>query len=165
MTRVLMTIVGGLSLAASATSPTYPFAGSFSFPHAVAVMGYATKAACEADKGEWVDEGICSFQSEDSVTVLPGENGQFDVAVETVATNAHMCSFEGSARAEAPGRLVATADGDEWNDAKGDFEKATCELTVTYKNSANSVSVSTNGKCRSFCGARAVLAIENATRR
>ena len=136
--------------------------GIYSQPGQTFVIGYETQISCEGDNGNWdFESGMCLFDVEDSVQVQ-GSKSSLSVVVETVGSNAHSCQFESETAERLPtGEVLAKApgsswDGDEWKDG-------ICEVRVSpLKN--NSVSVSSNSFCREYCGARAVLQIEKATR-
>ena len=141
--------------------------GQFSMAHKTAVYGYDTKKACEKDDGEWLTEDeICVFDASDDLTVTPSNQGA-NLIINTIGGNAHMCSFEGAATVKSANELISQVETEvyEYNSEtkQGEFVKAICEVTVTYKDS-DTASVSNNGKCQEFCGARAHLYIEDAKR-
>ncbi len=144
------------ALASAAVNP----AGHFARTHDVA-MHYSGKAACEADQGRWdgdEDGGFCIFTgAEDSVDVKAGEKG-LSVAIDTITTNGHTCSFESDSAVQSGNKIVAQAK------SEAGIDDGDCEVTVTYLDE-NTVSVDENGKCKSFCGARATLFINQAIRK
>lgn len=136
-------------------------AGTFSYPHQIAFFSYADQSACEGDQGKW-DDGLCFFDAEDTVEVAAAADGKFNVKVDTITTNAHMCSFEAEGVIQGNG-IVASAESEIWDGDKS--VPATCVVTTSYVD-GNTVNVTTNGEaCNYFCGANASLAIEGATRK
>jgi hypothetical protein len=137
--------------------------GEFSFEKQSYIVGYETEAEC-AEIGGQLSEGTCLFQTEDTVTVSEKE-GVFTVDVSTIGGNAHSCSFTEVATKMNNSTLVSAVQVDAFNYETGTWGKDICVLAVTYKD-ADTVSVTTNGKCRDFhCGMRAGLEIEKATRK
>lgn len=55
-----------------------------------------------------------------------------------------------------------TAEGETWDGDK--WIPATCEVTLTYAD-GDTVNVTNNGNCATFCGARANLEIKGAKRK
>lgn len=141
-------------------------AGTFNSDHEFAMMSYNTKAECEADQGKWEgnerDGTYCLFQGTDSAVVRK-KGDTYNVTISVITTNAHTCDFEADAKLNDAGQLVASAPSEEWNEEKGAIEPATCEVTLNYTE-ANSVDVTNNGKCTSFCGMRARLDFSGAKR-
>ena len=158
-----------LFLSASASANWFTGVGEFSYPHEIAMVGYADEAGCREDGGKWEDE-FCFFSVEDSVKVefTDAQAMEYYVTVDILSTNAHTCSFEGLAKWVGPLTLVASSETDDWqegeNGEEGKFVPVTCEVTVKYLD-GNRVNVSNNGKCSNFCGARAMLEIEEAKRK
>lgn len=87
----------------------------------------------------------------------------YEVAISTIGTNAHSCTFYGAAHPVSSTTLKAVAPATAVNPDTGEWEETTCEVTLKYKN--NKVSVEDNGKCREYCGARAHLFIDGAKRK
>lgn len=152
-----------VSAAAAASAAWFSGEGEFALPHQMVMMAYDSAEACEADQGQWSEDLGCVFDVEDSVMVKR-EADAYQVQVSTITTNAHMCEFEGKGRFTNTGELLATAESEEWDDDAQEWKPATCELTVSYVD-GDTVNVSDNGKCRSFCGMRATLDIAGAKRR
>lgn len=126
--------------------------GKFVDKHKIGMFGYKSAKECKKDGGKF-DGSICLFDSEDTVEVTKLENGNFQLAIEKVGTNAHICSFESEAVEANKVQLKAILNE----------ELANCELTVSYT-STDSLSIITNNQCNDFCGANMVLDIESATR-
>lgn len=142
--------------------------GNFAFAHQTFVVGYEDEKSCLEDQGEWDKEmEMCFFPVEDTVQVKKAVGG-FDIAVETVGSNAHMCGFEGPAQKTSDSTLLSSVKTEVWeeNAQTGQWESvpAVCEVTVTYRDE-NTVSVENNGKCQEFCGMRAWLSIDEAKRK
>lgn len=160
MKYVILTVAAISSIAyASAIN----YAGTFSEPVTIAMMGYENEQACLNDKGQWQDD-MCLFDTENTVVISPSIGG-YDVAVDTVHTNGHSCMFEGKVTKANGPNVTAATEVEEWNDEKQEFEPATCELNITYTQDGNSLSLGNNGKCQSLCGARGFLAIDKADRK
>lgn len=154
-------LLATLALSATAYASALNYAGKFSEVHDIMIVGYENEADCTSDNGKW-EQDMCLFETSDDVEV----NEAVDVlTVEIVGTNAHTCSYEGPIVSKTLNTLVSQVESDEWNETTGDFEKATCEVTATYSDNGNAVAIDNNGKCRSFCGARAHLQIGKALRR
>lgn len=160
MKKLALTAIAAVSVTAAAAT-YYELAGTFSNPHDIIMMNYADEASCTADQGEWVEDLGCSFAGEDTVEVSKDLN---TVSVETVTTNGHTCSVEATVKTIEPDMIIAETPSDEYNDTTGEFETVTCQLTVKYSDANETVAVSSNGKCQSFCGARAIPEIEDAKR-
>ncbi len=150
-----------LMLSASSALAVTPskMTGEFIEKHSIAMMMYQEEE-CKTAGGSW-DGEICIIDTEDSVKVTRA-GGKFGVAVDTVGNNAHSCSFAGKAERLNDKTLVSSVkseyfDGKEW-------KKGVCKVTVKYAND-NTVNVSTNGKCESFCGAHARLELSSAKRK
>jgi hypothetical protein len=154
-------ILALLVSAFSALANWIPAEGTFVLDHEIAMRNYENRTVCEEEGGAW-REGFCFFAAADQVVVkLSG--GAHRVTVNTTTTNGHTCEFSAPARWTARG-LLAKAESMEWDQEKDAYAPATCEVLVRYVD-ANQVNVSHNGRCRSFCGMRADLAIEGARRR
>jgi uncharacterized protein len=85
----------------------------------------------------------------DCLSLLPRADGDFDLSIESIQTNAHSCSVTGIVRADGQGlRLVAgsTAEG-------GDDE---CALRLVVEQGELRVE-DADATCRAWCGARARL--------
>lgn len=140
------------------------YSGYFSWEHEVILLGYENETSCTDDGGAWIEEGLCSFPGEDSVTV----GTDLHVSIETVTTNAHMCSFEAQGVLAGPNLLIVSAPATEYeyDEETGEYIEVpvTCVVDITYQN-GNQLSVMSNGKCSEFCGANAWLEIENAYRK
>lgn len=139
--------------------------GLFNYSHQIGMFGYENAEACKADDGEWdVDNGICFFNTADQVEVKLAAENTYNVKVDTVTTNAHTCTFEGTGKVlmgTDKFTILASTESEEWDGDK--FVPATCEVTLTYID-GDTVNVVNNGKCTSFCGARADLTIDEAKR-
>ena len=107
---------------------------------------------------------MCFFDTENTAKITI-QNNRLSVIVETVGSNAHMCLFESeSAESLSNGSILAKAESSIWNG--DDWEKETCEVLVSpIDGSTQSISISSNSYCQDFCGARAWLEIEKATRK
>lgn len=144
-----------------AFAATLDVTGRFQQDFFIAVVGYESAAKCSADQGRW-DEGYCWFPASNQVRIASTGTG-YNLSIETVATNAHTCEFSALAKRFPDGVLVASLPSEEYDPRSGGFVKATCEVTVSFAD-ADTVNVTNNGKCQSFCGARASLVVTGAKR-
>lgn len=138
-----------LSCASAFALTPAQMAGHFTNPKQVAMIGYKDAEACKADNGTWNDE-YCVFPGEDTVDVTL-KGGKFNLTIDVITTNAHSCSFDAAAK-RVGDKVVASTKVQDYQDGK--MVDAVCTVTVTYKNK-NAITVGTNGKCQTFCGARA----------
>lgn len=145
--------------------PVQKFSGEYEFHHKISMAGYTDQKSCDADKGEWSDRG-CLFQVADTVSVKQdAQNGAYSVEISTLASNAHLCSFEADAVVMNKNMLLATAIVDVYDNDSDKVSKEVCAVGIEYLD-YDTVSVQTNGKCRQYyCGARAGLEIDRAERR
>ncbi|MCO5142040.1 MAG: hypothetical protein M9962_03000 [Oligoflexia bacterium] len=141
--------------------------GTFSEPTQTFVVGYEDQASCDSDGGQWDTEmEMCFFDAENTVE-LKEENGKIKLLVDTIGSNAHSCSFEGEAVQTTASQFVSKVDSTEYDqDENGNWVEipVVCEVTVDFLDE-NSVTVDNNGKCREFCGMRAWLSVDKATRK
>lgn len=156
------------SFTATAQAGEINYVGQFSMPHKTVVFGYDDEKSCAADKGEWISEDqMCLFEVSDDVKVEQTSDGGLKMNVETIGGNAHSCGFEAAAVEKTTGLLIGSVETEIYryneNTKETEVEKAICEVSVSYKDS-DTVSVSNNGNCNEFCGARAQLYIDDAKR-
>lgn len=156
-----------LTCAVSVQATEINFAGNFSAPHKTFIFGYENKKSCLADKGEWsTEDEVCLFDVSDVVKVQTSAQGA-TASIETIGANAHTCGFEEPVIQKSANELLAQVETEvyEYNSEtkQGEFVKAICEVTITYKDS-DTVSVTNNGNCQEYCGARAFLHIDEAKR-
>ena len=134
--------------------------GDFLHPHVFSMPGYEDEASCQEGGGEWGTQG-CTFEDSDEISIkLVGTT--YQVEVSTVATSGHSCLFEGSAEYR-DGEIVATAEGEVWSADRSAPAPAACEVRLHFED-ADTVTVTNNGKCWSFCGGRATLDVWSAKR-
>lgn len=162
------------SLAAASWVPTYPM--SFSAPRKIPVFYYQNAEDCRADGGEWladekdseeeegIEAGMCFVDGGAHVDLTRDEKGQLNLSIGVVGTNAHTCDFEASAKMVSRTTYVAKAETEDYNIETEQLEAVTCEVTLTISKGGRQAAVSTNGKCRSFCGMRASLEFDEAQR-
>lgn len=137
------------------------YAGEFTYAHKIPMLSYSDRKTCEADDGTWQDN-FCVFDVEDSVVVQKTEKG-YSIEAMTVASNAHTCQFSGDAGLVNDDVIVASTIAEEFDEKKNDWQKTICTVAITYL-SLNEISLTTNEKCRTYCGMRANLYIQKATR-
>lgn len=153
-TKILLALIASIG--------TTAMAKTYSYKHTIGFMSYPDEAACKADGYRWEDE-ICLADTEDTVSVT--KKGKFyQVVVDTVTTNAHLCSFDAAnGKLVGKNKIVSSAPSTKYDYDKGTTSPSTCKVTVIF-NKDKSVSVKTNGfaKCQDFCGMNATLEIEKA---
>jgi hypothetical protein len=138
------------------------YVGTYSEKHDVVMMNYANRAACQKDKGQWI-QGLCHFDGSNEL-VVKVENDSYVMSVTTVTTNGHTCDFEAPAKLVS-GKLVAEdADGLGWDEVKNEMVTKTCVVTATFSPDGLSASVDENNNCRNSCGANALLSIGKAVK-
>jgi hypothetical protein len=133
--------------------------GKFQSKHQVLAQMYTSKAECVADNGHWLkSDEMCLFDtSDDAVVTKEGEN--FKLTVTTITSNLHMCEF--SAPAVLVGNiLVSEVSVDEYNSENGETTPETCIVSAELSNNGKTMSITTNQKCQSFCGANASLEVD-----
>lgn len=156
-------IVVGMLASLTAAAAWFSGEGRFANEHEFPIFGYDNAKDCSADGGRWDEEMGCLFTGEDSVEVKLLADHTYRVEIQTVTTNGHSCGFESANGVFQNGAIVATDLADEWDSEKQEMVPVTCEVAVSYVD-GNTVNVSHNGKCSTFCGARASLDIERAKR-
>lgn len=132
--------------------------GKFQNKHLVLAQMYTSKAECVADNGRWVkSDEMCFFEtSDDAVVTKEGDN--FKLTVSTITSNLHMCEF--SAPAVLVGNvLISEVPVDEYNSENGETTPETCIVSAELSNHGKTMSITTNQKCQSFCGANASLEV------
>ena len=139
------------------------FRGRFALNHEVGFMNYEDAAACSKDKMIWKD-GICVSSGDDSVEVS-APDGNLNVDIETVTTNAHTCSFSGKAKIVSYTQLLASSPAQVYDRSTRTFHDGTCEVTLTFTPNHNTVTTTTNGMCDDMCGMNATLEVEKAVRK
>jgi hypothetical protein len=129
--------------------------GKFSHPHQIAFLSYDSKAACEADKGNW-DGQYCIYDAEDTVAVTK-TGSTYKVAISTVTNNAHSCDFQGTGSLKAKNVIVASAP-------TGEAGKA-CSVRLTYAADGTLTTAAlSEDNCAYFCGMNARLDVSRAKR-
>lgn len=125
--------------------------GEFSAPKEVAFLAYTNEQACLSDNGKWRDE-VCIVESADTVVIKERKN-HYNLQIDTITTNAHMCGFEGK----------AVATGSHTLEARTIVEGEECTVKIIFLND-NTLDVSASDGCSAFCGMGATLNIEGAIR-
>jgi hypothetical protein len=155
MKILLLSLSFCLSLTAFATSPV----GKYTQKHKVLAMMNNTPTKCKRDGGVWdKKEKMCLVSTSDDAEVVAADDG-YSLHITTMATNYHSCEFEGSAIL-AGNKLISQVPSDEYNTITEQIESTTCILTAELTNAGKKMSITTNGKCRSFCGANGWLEVE-----
>jgi hypothetical protein len=128
-----------------------------------ALYYYQTQPDCEAAEGKWDEQGLCFFEEENKLN-LTLENGKVSsVEVMTWGGNGHSCSFESKNIYDVGSALKVVEAVEAYDFESGEMKPTLCE--VTLKKTEKGYSVDNNGKCNYFCGARAWLYIEEATKK
>lgn len=164
MKTVILVLLSALTLNLFATvhDSTADLLGNFEEPTMTFIIGYEDASACSNDNGDWDAEmEMCFFNTENTIEVSANANGLF-LSIATVGSNAHQCYFEGSVTKTTSSSLISEVESMVWNG--DDYVPGKCIVTATYEN-ADTVSVSTNGQCQEYCGARAWLEFGPATRK
>jgi hypothetical protein len=155
MKFIILSISVLFSLSSFAATPV----GKYTQKHQVMAMYNNTAKKCKADGGKWIKkEQICVVNVSDDAEVIADGEG-FSLHITTIATNFHSCEFEGPATLVG-NALVSKVATEEYNSETGEIEPATCELTATLSQAGKKMSIATNNKCRSFCGANGWLDVE-----
>lgn len=145
---------------------------SGSFTKEVDVIGitYDNQSLCESDKGIWSEEEFCVFKSENKLSVKPIEGTKkYEVEISTITTNFHTCDYSGEGQAVVSDDSIkiktSQPSTDYEQNEKGEYVAVDvmCELEIIYQ--GEFASVTSNGKCSDFCGARAFLEISQAQRK
>jgi hypothetical protein len=143
------------SLSSFAASPI----GKYTQKHQVMAMYNNTAKKCKADGGKWIKkDAVCVVNVTDDAEVK-ADGDQFSLHITTIATNFHTCEFEGPASLVG-NKLISKVETETYNYETGEIEPAVCELTATLSQAGKKMSISTNEKCRSFCGANGWLDVE-----
>ena len=127
----------------------------FSFPHDVAMSAYQNKQSCNTADGRWSD-GVCFFNGSDTVEIK-AQGSDYRIDIFTVRTNGTHCQIEGAGIAVDNNQIKIARQSDE------DRMTVICEVIVKFSDK-DTVSVSNNGKCTSYCGAEGILEIKAAKR-
>ncbi len=133
--------------------------GNFQNKHQVLAQMYTNKSDCETDNGQWMkSDEMCLFNTSDDASVTKeGEN--FKLSVTTITSNLHMCEF--SATAVLVGKtLVSEVSVDEYNMENGETITTSCIVSAELSKNGKAMSITTNQKCQSFCGANASLEVD-----
>lgn len=155
-------LTSGFAFAAGSAS-SYP--RTYLTTKKIPTFWYQDAAGCQEDGGEWdgdEDGGICFLDASDELTFSKDADGKLNLSVGVIGTNGHSCDFEGEAKQIKPTVFTASAEGEDYNHETEQFDKVTCTVTVKLSNRGREASLTNNGKCSSFCGARAYLEIEGA---
>jgi uncharacterized protein len=97
--------------------------------------------------------GTETFATSDCLSIVPRDDGAFDVAIESVQTNVHTCAFRGQARAE--GNAFRGIPGSGGEDPALDEGEAPCNVSVLVER--GELRIQAEGTCTFHCGARAHL--------
>jgi len=159
----MKTLITAILLISTLFNPAFAddfMTGSFSEVKGSYVM-IPFQKDCEEDGGQWDAEAeICLVQVADEIRISKKEE-KYSVQIVTWGGNLHSCAFEGPAKKIGKDKLQSTVEGAVWGE--NDWEEKDCVVDITF-NDKNSVSVEANWACQIYCGMRAVLNIENASR-
>lgn len=133
--------------------------GTYKNKHKFFAQMYENKTACKADHGHWLkEESVCEFTTSDTAEVTR-EGNQFSLAVTTLESNFHTCEFQGPATLSG-NTLVSKAEAEDYNPETGQIETVECRVSAELSSRGKSMSITTNGKCQSYCGANGTLEVE-----
>jgi hypothetical protein len=110
---------------------------------------YPNKFECKSDGGQWKD-GLCFFNGGGPSIVIKKSGDKFDLVIESVGNNGHMCEFTGTAVVQNQVHLNST-DG------------VSCQLSVLFTD-PNTLSLVNNGECADYCGALVELSFDGVKR-
>lgn len=123
--------------------------GTFKKVTATTLSGFTNRNECRAASGRWLGKGYCRFDNSGATVVIEKSPDLdiFNVVIENVNANGHVCSFEAPATFKNQVQLYA--------------ESNLCQVTVGFT-SPNTLAVWTAGECD--CGENVSLNIDNAKR-
>lgn len=122
---------------------------------------YLSQEECQEEGSTWDQEmEMCFIKVTDRLSIVKAED-KFNLEMVTWGGNMHSCGFEGTAEVVADNKLRSVTEGSEWVD--GDWQDKDCVVDITFKDQ-NTVSVEANQACQIYCGMRAQLYMEDATR-
>jgi hypothetical protein len=137
--------------------------GRYVYAHRISVAWERSQEMCEQDNGTWdAEQEACFFDGAEDQVNIQKILGGYQVEISTLATNAHDCGFMS--------REVKKIDKHTWlatarEKAEKDGTEIICEVEIGQLSSeAISVEPRSSEGCLFFCGARASLRIERATR-
>jgi hypothetical protein len=133
--------------------------GKYTTKHQVYAMYNNTAKKCKAEGGQWIKKDSACVVNVSDEAKVQRDGDAFSLQITTIATNFHMCEFEGTAKLIG-NKLVSKVATEEYNNDTGEIEAATCILTATLSQAGKKMSISTNQKCRSFCGANGWLDVD-----
>lgn len=120
-----------------------------------------TIESCKESGGKWsTEDEVCELETADEAKVEKTNKG-YKLSISTIGSNYHTCEFEGPATL-AKNVLTSKVKAEEYNPKTDKFDVVTCTVKATIKN--NVMSISTNQKCQSFCGANAWLDASDLTK-
>lgn len=113
-----------------------------------------TKESCKESGGKWqAEEDVCELATADEAKVEKTPSA-YKLSISTIGSNYHTCEFEGPAILSKD-VLTSKVKVEEYIPSTDTLEVSTCVVTATIHK--NKLSISTNQKCQSFCGANAWL--------
>lgn len=131
-------------------------AGTYRAEKEIMVMS-ESKESCLESQGRWeTEEEVCILSTADEAKVKKTSKG-YTISISTIGSNYHTCEFEGSAKLVGK-TLVSKVKAEAYDYEKDEIVKVICEVKADIKN--GEMSVSTNQKCQSFCGANAWLDVD-----
>lgn len=132
-------------------------------PTGFALFYYQTQEACEKAEGKWDEQGLCFFEEENQLNLTYVDNKVTNVQIMTWGGNGHSCSFESQNIYNVGDALKVVEAVEAYDFQTGSHKPTLCEVTI--KKTENGYNVDNNGKCNFFCGMRAWLYIEEATKK
>lgn len=129
-----------------------------------ALYYYQTQPDCKDANGEWDEQsGLCFFTEENQLNLTLTDGKVSAVEIATWGGNGHSCSFESKNVYDIGSALKVVEAVDAYDFESGEMKPTLCEVTLEKVGEA--YKVTNNGSCNYFCGARAWLYIEEATKK
>ena len=126
-----------------------------------ALYYYQSEAECTEANGTWTDE-LCFFEEENTIKITKSET-ETSVEINTWGGNGHSCSFDSKNVYDLGTELKVVEAVEAYDFESGEMKPVLCEVTMTKLD--NGYSVTNNSNCQYFCGARAWLYIDSATKK
>ncbi|EQC49717.1 hypothetical protein [Bacteriovorax sp. DB6_IX] len=138
---------------------------TYAEPTGFAVYYIQDEAECSESGGIW-DSEVCLVQDENKLTLTKSEGTDSKVTKVNISTwggNAHSCDFTSTNVYNVGTALKVVEPVEIYEFGSQEHKLGLCEVTLTKTETG--YSVDNNGNCNYFCGMRAWLYIENATKK
>lgn len=155
MKLLISAFILSLSLGAHASS----LIGEYKAQKEITV-GTGTEEECRENKGGWIqEEEICIVNTQDSAEIKKISN-TYKLVISTIGSNFHSCDFQAKAELVNETTLVAKIQTEEYDRRTDSSQPVECVVTAKLS-SKDTLDISTNYLCQSFCGANAGLETAN----